>query len=55
MEYLTIKEAARLPQVCEKTVRNWIKLQKVQAEFSIGLRRWRIEKKSLLEFIKFGS
>ena len=54
MEYLSIKDAAKLASVCDKTIRNWIKTGKVTAEFSAGLRRWRIERKSLLEIIAFG-
>lgn len=54
MEYLSIKEAAKISNLCEKTIRNWIKSGKVTAEFSVGLRRWRIERKSFLEVIAFG-
>ncbi|RTL00263.1 MAG: DNA-binding protein [Proteobacteria bacterium] len=54
IEYLTIKEAASLANLSEKTIRNWIKSGKVVAEFSVGLRRWRIEKKSFLGVIAFG-
>lgn len=54
MEYLSIKDAAKLANVCDKTIRNWIKRGKVISEYSVGLRRWRIEKKSLLEVIAFG-
>jgi len=54
VEYLSIKDAAKLANVCDKTIRNWIKSGKVISEYSVGLRRWRIEKKSLLEVIAFG-
>lgn len=54
MEFLSIKEAAKFANVCEKTIRNWIKTKKVTAEYSVGLRRWRVEKKSLMGFISFG-
>lgn len=53
MEYLTIKEAAKVAEVCEKTIRNWISNGKVEAEYSSGLRRWRIVKQSLLSYIEY--
>lgn len=53
MMYVTIKEAAKIANVTEKSIRNWIKQNKITAEFSPGLRRWRIDKQSLLEFIEY--
>ena len=53
MEYISIKEAVHLVERTDKTIRNWIKDKKIKAEYSQGLRRWRIEKKSLLQFVEY--
>jgi excisionase family DNA binding protein len=53
MEYLTIKEAAKVAEVCEKTIRNWITVGNIKAEYSTGLRRWRVIKQSLLSYIEY--
>lgn len=53
MEYLTVQDAAKVANVCEKTIRNWIANKKIEAEYSKGLRRWRIVKKSLISFIEY--
>mgnify|MGYP003499707234 CR=1 FL=1 len=53
MEYLTVQDAAKVADVCEKTIRNWIANKKIEAEYSKGLRRWRIVKKSLISFIEY--
>jgi len=52
-EYITIKEASLIAQVCDKTIRNWISENKITAEYSKGLRKWRILKRSLLNYIEY--
>lgn len=52
-EWITIVEAVRLSNRSDKTIRNWIKERKIVAQFSEGLRQWRISKSSLLSFIEF--
>ncbi len=54
-KWINIKEAIILTDKSDKTIRNWIKENKVEAEFSQGLKRWRINLNSLLNFIEYES
>ncbi len=54
-KWINIKEAIILTDKSDKTIRNWIKENKVEAEFSHGLKRWRINLNSLLNFIEYES
>lgn len=54
-KWINIKEAIILTDKSDKTIRNWIKENKVEAEFSYGLKRWRISLNSLLNFIEYES
>ncbi len=54
-KWINIKEAVILTDKSDKTIRNWIKENKVEAEFSQGLKRWRINLNSLLNFIEYES
>lgn len=54
-KWINIKEAIILTDKSDKTIRNWIKENKVEAEFSQGLKRWRISLNSLLNFIEYES
>ena len=49
-ELLTVAQAARFLQVCEKTVRNLINEGKLTAS-KVGSRSWRIRKESIDEYL----
>ena len=49
-ELLTVAQAARFLQVCEKTVRNLINEGKLTAS-KVGSRSWRIRKEAIDEYL----
>lgn len=54
MEWITIQEAISLTKVSDSTIRRWIKQKRIIFQYSPALRRYRINKQSLLEYIEYG-
>lgn len=53
IHWLTVRQASELVNVTEKTVRTWLKNNLIHGEFSPGLKRWRINKVSLLQYVEY--
>lgn len=51
--WITIQQAIELTKVSDKTIRRWIKANKLKYQYSKNLRRYRIDKTSLLNYMEY--
>ena len=52
-EWITIQQAVVLTGLSDKTIRRYIKEDKIKYQYSKALRRYRIDKQSLLHYLEY--